>query len=81
LESLVAFVTENTGVTTKAAPVKVSYVKILGDGDFEREVLDVKTMSLVEFYAPWCGHCKKLAPVWELVAEAFKNEKNCVVAV
>mmetsp|Transcript_52749 Transcript_52749/g.47389 ORF Transcript_52749/g.47389 Transcript_52749/m.47389 type:complete len:251 (+) Transcript_52749:101-853(+) len=35
---------------------------------------------LVEFYAPWCGHCKKLKPVYDVVATAFQNEANVVVA-
>lgn len=80
LESLSAFITEKTGVMSKGAVEKISHVKVLLDSDFSSEVLDPSKMSLVEFYAPWCGHCKKLAPTWDLVAEAFKNEKNCVVA-
>lgn len=35
---------------------------------------------LLEFYAPWCGHCKKLAPVWDQLAADLKDVKNLVIA-
>ena len=34
---------------------------------------------LVEFYAPWCGHCKRLAPTLERIGRAFKGVDTVVV--
>lgn len=47
---------------------------------FASIVTDSKKDVLIEFYAPWCGHCKKLAPVYEKVAEHFSGRATVTVA-
>lgn len=46
--------------------------------NFDEVVLKSGKPALVEFFAPWCGHCKKLAPVYEELATSFDSAKDKV---
>ncbi|KAI8616368.1 prolyl 4-hydroxylase, beta polypeptide [Chytriomyces sp. MP71] len=55
-------------------------VKIVVNKNFKDIVLDKKKDVFLEVYAPWCGHCKKLSPIWDELAELLKNDKEIVIA-
>jgi len=50
-----------------------SNVVILNSSNFNKEVINSGDIYMVEFYAPWCGHCKNLVPEWEKAAKALKG--------
>ncbi|OTA87298.1 hypothetical protein M434DRAFT_399569 [Hypoxylon sp. CO27-5] len=79
LESLTKFITEKTGVKAKRKLEMPSQVNMLTDTTFKETIGKDKNV-FVAFTAPWCGHCKALAPTWETLAEDFINEPHVVIA-
>ena len=49
-------------------------VIVLTDSTFDGAVLGSKDIWMVEFYAPWCGHCKALEPEWNEAARKLKGK-------
>ena len=51
---------------------KTPVILLTGD-NFEKEVVQSKDISLILFYAPWCGHCQAFSPEYEKAAKALKG--------
>lgn len=46
----------------------------LTDGSFDTQVLDAEGVTLVDFWAEWCGPCKMIAPILDEIAEEFAGK-------
>eukprot|EP01090_Pellita_catalonica_P000053 TRINITY_DN10037_c0_g1_i1.p1 TRINITY_DN10037_c0_g1~~TRINITY_DN10037_c0_g1_i1.p1 ORF type:complete len:521 (+),score=88.70 TRINITY_DN10037_c0_g1_i1:59-1564(+) len=71
VDSFFSFVEEQ--INLSGEPVESSVIEF-GSDDFAKGIARGKW--IVMFYAPWCGHCKRLKPTWETLAQMVNTNSN-----
>uniref|UniRef100_A0A0R3RV38 Protein disulfide-isomerase n=1 Tax=Elaeophora elaphi TaxID=1147741 RepID=A0A0R3RV38_9BILA len=61
-------------------PEEQGDVKVVVAKTFQEMVIDAEKDVLIEFYAPWCGHCNALAPKYDELGQKLSGESGVIIA-
>merc|ERR1712032_563523 len=45
-----------------------------------KSYIDGSKDAFIKFYAPWCGHCKTIAPKWDELGEKFLEDDDIIIS-
>ncbi|KXZ50366.1 hypothetical protein GPECTOR_16g539 [Gonium pectorale] len=67
------------GTLASSSEFTSPHVAHLTSKDYEEKTSDGK-VYFIKYYAPWCGHCKRLANTWKELGEELKDNPSIVIA-